>query len=631
MVQSFVSLSDATVDSRFGLQVSMFTVLAKLNAHSLGEPIVDVQVHPEGNRLAVCTQTGSVRLFSFPDLKCIGESELGSARRVCWSPDGSFAAASRDDGELVLLDASTWKIARQVSSPNIWRIQNLAFSPDGARLAAVGRVEPTGERSAGVLKVWDLETEAEVGEISTQVRPTARPAFHPEGTTLIIAGGGIATWNTQDWTVSRLEAFVQPVCDFTSDASRLVAVCRSQAIELYDLQTSAREAIYDRFIFGPTALAWSPDLRHFAAGYADGSLYLWDSERDVPLALACTGSSIAALCFSPDDQQLALGNESGEISIWNVADRRQTPDDPPRSPERLESESIKALRSPATAFFSPDGNRLISGGSDDYVRVWDAASGERYWSARTDYWPAPCCTPDGKSVVAQFDAETLRQWKIEDKEIVGEFVLPDRQKVTGIAFAAGGDRMISTGHTSGVHGRLYVWDVESRQVVHRGDCSVPIFALHLNQESDRIYVGTGRSVQMWDAASADLLAEVVIGAVTRVVCSKELETVFTISSNVAHHGEIRCWDAELRFQGAILATGSRKAVLCLAISPDGRTLASGGNDNLVRLWDARSKEPKAVLRGHASEVISIDFSPDGQTIATGSRDKTLKLWDVSGV
>lgn len=69
-------------------------------------------------------------------------------------------------------------------------------------------------------------------------------------------------------------------------------------------------------------------------------------------------------------------------------------------------------------------------------------------------------------------------------------------------------------------------------------------------------------------------------------------------------------------------------VWALAFSPDGRTLASGGLDGTVRLWDVDSGCEKNALRGHTDQVGAVAFSPDGRLLASGSHDKTIKVWDA---
>jgi WD40 repeat protein len=67
----------------------------------------------------------------------------------------------------------------------------------------------------------------------------------------------------------------------------------------------------------------------------------------------------------------------------------------------------------------------------------------------------------------------------------------------------------------------------------------------------------------------------------------------------------------------------------IAVSPDGRRIASGLGDRTVRLWDTESGAVLDILRGHADLVFDVAFSPDGQNLASACYDKTIRVWDLA--
>ena len=97
--------------------------------------------------------------------------------------------------------------------------------------------------------------------------------------------------------------------------------------------------------------------------------------------------------------------------------------------------------------------------------------------------------------------------------------------------------------------------------------------------------------------------------------------------------DLRGWewyylDSQAR-QAALTLHGHAGAVRAVAYSRDGKQLATGGDDNAVRIWDTATGREIACLRGHSGAVLGVAWSPDGVCLATASRDGTARIWDVT--
>ncbi|MBE9095476.1 NACHT domain-containing protein [Tychonema sp. LEGE 07203] len=89
---------------------------------------------------------------------------------------------------------------------------------------------------------------------------------------------------------------------------------------------------------------------------------------------------------------------------------------------------------------------------------------------------------------------------------------------------------------------------------------------------------------------------------------------------------VRLWDA-VSAKELLTCRGHKNSVRSVAFSPDGEWLASGSCDNTIKLWDSHTGECLRTFTGHENWVYSVAFSPDSKWLISGSYDKTIKLWD----
>jgi WD40 repeat protein len=80
--------------------------------------------------------------------------------------------------------------------------------------------------------------------------------------------------------------------------------------------------------------------------------------------------------------------------------------------------------------------------------------------------------------------------------------------------------------------------------------------------------------------------------------------------------------------------GAKGPIECVAISPDNKLIAAGGEDRTLRVWEPSSSfrnEPRTQLPGHTGPIRALAFAADNQGVATASRDATVRLWAIGRI
>src|SRR5581483_11378224 len=118
------------------------------------------------------------------------------------------------------------------------------------------------------------------------------------------------------------------------------------------------------------------------------------------------------------------------------------------------------------------------------------------------------------------------------------------------------------------------------------------------------------------------------GSVNALVFSADGEQLFSAGGEAGLGGEVRVWKVA---DGALLRTiqGHKDALYSIALSPDGKILATGSYDQKIKLWDTETGAELRTLSGHNGAIYDLAFRPDGRILASASADRTVKLWEVS--
>jgi WD40 repeat protein/serine/threonine protein kinase len=279
------------------------------------------------------------------------------------------------------------------------------------------------------------------------------------------------------------------------------------------------------------------------------------------------------------------------------------------------------------ASFSPDGRRAVTASSDDTARVWDVASGEPVGEPmqHAEDVVSAAFSPDGKLVATASDDHTARVWDAQ----TGKHVTPPL-KHGGMVFCArfspDGKRVL----TASADKTACIWNAATGKQELQFKHGEAVRDANWNHDGSRIVTASAdRSARIWDAVTGQPVGAAlqhdkdVIGA----VFNGHGDKVATASADYT----ARVWNAATgKALGDPLSHKGPVNFVVFSPDPEGRQLATGSDDNRVRLWDDRggSYGLMATLR-HGSNVYDASFSPDGKLLASASDDNTARIWETA--
>ncbi len=538
---------------------------------------------------------------------------------VALSPDGTLLATGGDDGFARITEvASGGEIFRELGLAGA--VGRVSFSADGTRVVAVD--------TRGRARVWNAHT----GEALTPL--LVADDFDPKS----IAGTG-------DW--------LKPAASFSPDGKLLLLAWGSPSAQLRDgfngqLLRLLRhgDVVYHA--------AFSPDGRQLVTCSKDGTARVWDVATGNAAGPPLEHRGIVTWAqFSSQGDKLLTVRERHFVQLWDWREGRRLAPEIPRRSVLFH------------ASLSPNGSNILTTAWSGYAHLYEAASSRLVYQFQQHGGLVDAgFSPDGRHLATACDDGNVWVWNVGDMA-APPMMLPQGNHIEEIAFSRDGRRLAVGGR--GGHAR--VWDLFPRE---RGVRRLPgndVRWVEFDGTGRRALVlstGSESRLNVYNTQDGHQVSEARFEP-RQATCARfspdgrqvlafgSGPAVFVLDSDtgrevfppLAHEDRVRqaLWspDGKLIITAAGIggarawesATGkivtrfpNSNSVNCIAISPDGKRLATGHQDHSVLIWETRSGQPAGAGSSECEDVRQIAFSPDGRFLVISGTRGTEGILEV---
>ncbi len=475
---------------------------------------------------------------------------------IALAPSGNSFVTGGWNGEAVVWDSVSGAAKQRLKHDGLY-VHAVDWSKDG-KWIATGSNDPIN----GFIQLWNAQTGERV-----------KRSFGDEKTA------------HQDAVLS---------VQFTKDGSKLLTAGYDGSARLWDVANGMLLKTYKGHTWWVWDAKFSPKEDRIVTASQDGTAILWETET-AKAGPPFTGHEgpIYSAAFSADGAVIATGGYDRRVLIWNPSDVR------PYDFKKLASKEGSVIQPPKfkaldghsgpvrSVEFSRDGLQLISGSTDNTVKLWSTDAGQIVKSFRGhDGAVRAAVFAEADQVVLSASGDNhIKKWNIGQYEEV--------RVLQGVVMEGHQDAILAAGFSP-----------DGKQVV----------TASRDQTARTWDAKTGRTLKVFTEGHSFLASS--------AVYSPDGKWLIT----AAVDNTVRVWDADAGTQFAVLEHTGRAAAI--AISKDGKWLLTGADDKTAKLWDITTGKLAFALPAHRNEVTAVAFSQDNKLAVTGDARGRVAVWDL---
>ncbi len=589
------------------------------------------------------TTYGQSNADTYTEIMQLGQGSVGA---ITWSPNGQFLAVATHYG--IQLYTATFQKYQHLTFPTALtqgsplRIDAIAWSPSGDRLAASGGGEQSDNVFHSFVQIWDASTLNPIVFITDVYSDKYMFAWHPDGTQIATTSLGVKIWDAAGGTlITTFETAATSTAVAWHWSGDILLGVTSTTVYLWDAVSGSIQFTLHTPDGGYYSLAWHPDGSKFALSHYE-KIEIWEIGGTEPIAilqghvgqvwaLAWHGDLLAStalddtrriwntnsnqliktednldwaafVTWKPDSTQLAFADTKAVV-IWS---------DPAW-------QTIASLGDYTTAFaavtWSPNGSKIAT--ANHAIQLWNVLNGELLatfgdFGVRSVTWNA------SGSQLAATDGSRIQIWDITNMNLVLAIPTP----VVDIAWHPNHAQIASISKD----GQISIWDAITGQ-------AISILGVHPELSSRITWSADGNllailgqeSVSIWNVAQQTL--EHILSPVSPQLIGLSWSPIgadLAIINGIS----VEIWNATAGTLTVKLINQQGTPLTAVAWSPRGTKIMSGSIEGQILVWDITTQAAHATLNVHKGNVTGLTWSPDGEKFGSVGLDARLNIYQV---